>query len=334
VPSQTPSPSPATRRVAQQRKRPASSSTKSAGELRNSAAAAKAALARTVASGPALPLDAATGDSARTGLIRLRGAFTIPLSRLRADPLQPRREFDDVELRELASSLEKQGMLQPIRVWYVEADDVYQIISGERRFRAASIAAFTDVPCLIEDMPPAGGDRLGLLIEQIVENWQRAELRPIDLSNALAEMRDVHGKSQSDIAKSLGKSEGEVSRLLSIQKVDPALRELAKGDDSGLLNRRTLVAVASLPSEKQHAFVERIRERKLTAIQAEREARRLKSQGRGERVSRAPGTLRRFIVGNATVEVRFRKRDATNEEIADALRRAAAAAEGRDDSVA
>jgi ParB family chromosome partitioning protein len=301
-------------------------STKSSGARRNSAEAALDAAARTFSTTPSLPLESVSAvDPAQEGRQRLRGAFLIDLDRIQADPDQPRREFDEEELANLTASIQERGVRQPIRVWYVAEAEMYQIIAGERRYRASKAAGLTAIPCLVEDMPSAQPTlpRVEILVEQISENWQRADLKPLELSNALAELRDALGIGPRELSQRLSKPESEISRLLSLQKIDPSLRESLTADDQNGLTRRHLVAVAKLHPDEQQGFVESVRERKLTAMETEREA----SHKVGERAGRgAParrGSFRRFVIGNATVEVRFRKREATDADVLDALDRAA-----------
>ena len=90
------------------------------------------------------------GDPLQAGRQRLKGAFLIDVARIRPDPKQPRREFDDGELKELTTSVSERGLKQPLRVWFVANDDIYQIVSGERRYRAALAAGGKKPPYDLE----------------------------------------------------------------------------------------------------------------------------------------------------------------------------------------
>ena len=165
--------------------------------------------------------DGQNGGPAREGVTRLRGAYSIEIEKVRPDPQQPRREFNEDELKNLTASITERGIKQPVRVWFVEAEDLFQIISGERRYRAAVAAGFTELPCIIEDAPKDGGalPRREILVDQVVENWQRQDLNPYDLSDALKELRDDHGLSQDEISRLTGKPKSEISRFLAMQRV-------------------------------------------------------------------------------------------------------------------
>ena len=260
----------------------------------------------------------------------MRGAYTIALSRVRPDPRQPRREFSDDELRNLTASIIERGIKQPVRVWFVEADDIFQIISGERRYRAAIAAGFTELPCIIEDAPQGGGvlPRREILVDQLVENWQREDLKPYDLSDSLKELRDEHGLSQDDIAKRIGKPKSEISRFLAMQRVVPAVQKIIREDDDDRYSRRHVVALAQLEPDEQSAVAEKIQAEKLSAVETEREvSRRKKSRDTGQGARGAPVTVRRFAIGSAKVQITFRKRAVTRTEILDLLDRVRAIVE-------
>src|SRR5205085_1003062 len=146
------------------------------------------------------------------------------------------------------------------RVWQVQDQDTYQIISGERRYRAALAAGLAMLPCIIDEAPAgAVPPRREILVDQIVENWQREDLNPYDLSDALKELRDAHGLSQQDIAKVTGKPKSEISRLLAMQRVAAAAQQTIRQDEARRFSRRHVVAVSQLPAEEQTIFVEDIK---------------------------------------------------------------------------
>ncbi len=254
--------------------------------------------------------------------MRLRGAYSIEIGLIRPDPLQPRREFDEQEQQNLIASVTEHGIRQPVRVWHVEAENVYQIISGERRYRAAVAAKFAVVPCIIEDAP-AGTvpPRKGILVDQIVENWQRADLKPYDLSDALKELRDEHGMSQDDIARLIGKPKSEISRFLAMQRVAPEVQREIRQDESGTFSRRHVVAISKLVPKEQVVVAGKIKTEKLTATETEREVSRRVQKGTGRAVRGSPITVRRFTVGSAQVKITFRKRSATDADVLDLLDR-------------
>src|SRR5947209_4864465 len=166
---------------------------KSAGEVKNSAEAALNAAARTFGTFPSLPLS--DGPTSHAGAVegrqRLTGAFLIELHRIRPDPAQPRKNLDTQAQRELTDSIRQIGILQSITVRYLEDQDIYQVITGERRFQAARSLELPSIPCWVQT--PKNED---ILLHQLVENWQRSDLHPFELADALACLRDANGYSQ------------------------------------------------------------------------------------------------------------------------------------------
>ena len=129
---------------------------------------------------------------------------------------------------------------------------MYQIIAGERRYQAALAAGLSEIPCWVQNPKEEH-----ILVHQIVENWQRAELHPYDLADALARLRDVTGYSQKKLAEVTGKPESEVSRLLSLLRINPAVQQQARRDMAGTVTKRHLVALAQLtPEDQQEVMVE------------------------------------------------------------------------------
>jgi len=153
-------------------------------------AEALAAADRTFGDSPTIPLasEPSPAEGSLEGRRRLGGAFTIALNRIRPDPDQPRRRLDTDAQKELTDSVKRLGVLQPITVRFLEAENTYQVITGERRYHAARAAGLTEIPCWVQS--PKEDE---VLLHQIVENWQRLDIPPYDLADALARLRDANG---------------------------------------------------------------------------------------------------------------------------------------------
>ncbi len=251
----------------------------------------------------------------------MRGAFFVKIELLKPDPTQPRKTFTAEKLAELTASVQQRGIRQPIRVRWDETNGQYWIIAGERRYRAAMAAGLVEMPCILADA--RSSEKREVLIDQVIENWQRADLEPVELHFALVRLRDEVGMTQDEIVVETGKSKSEVSRFLSLANVSADIMEEARSDTTGRFGRTTLEALAQVSGDDQEVLAEKVREGSLSAKEVEREARRIRQRNQGKHVGRGPGITRRFVVGNATVEVTFRKREATSEEVADVLQRAA-----------
>lgn len=145
------------------------------------------------------------------GRRRLPNSYLIERSKITPDPEQPRKQFDEQELNELAASMRARGIKQPLTVrWHVESS-TYRIIDGGRRFLASEMAGLTELPCWIQE-----GDSKEILVDQIVHNWQRADLKPEETADALARLRDEFGRTQKAISDLTGKPQSEISKFLAI----------------------------------------------------------------------------------------------------------------------
>src|SRR5262245_31390895 len=131
----------------------------------------------------------------------------VPLRDVRPNPDQPRKHFDDDKLRELSESIKAHGLLQPIVVRRVETG--FELLAGERRFRAAHLAELDRLPALVRDVD----DPLEIAL---IENLQREDLSPLEEAEALATLIARHGYSHREVAELLGKSRPYVSNTLAL----------------------------------------------------------------------------------------------------------------------
>jgi len=143
----------------------------------------------------------------------------LELDEIDFDPEQPRREFDAEKLAELASSIKEHGLINPILVRLLPGGS-YRLVAGERRLRSFKLLGRKTIPAVI-DQQEEGKE---LLSKQLVENLQRADLSPIEKSDAIARLRDEHGLSVRDLASRLGVSKSAVQRALDIQTLPPELK--------------------------------------------------------------------------------------------------------------
>lgn len=270
-----------------------------------------------------LAADSAATPAEQRGRKQLKGAFAIDLSRIRPDPTQPRRLLDDDALEELAASIRRHGVMQAITVRYLAEDDVYQIISGERRFLATKLAGFSTIPCQIQD--PKENE---ILVRQIVENWQRAQLHPFEIADSLEKLRDGNGYSQKDLARETGKPEPEISKFLKLLELAPSVQKDARNDASGVLTFRHLYNVARLAPDEQSAVVFAVREQRMTAIETEKLVRKTIARRTAAPKRGAPVTKVEYVTAKAKVTLTFRKKTVEKEDILAALDEARKRAEG------
>lgn len=136
--------------------------------------------------------------------------LTIPLANIRTNPRQPRKEFDEASLKELASSIQKQGVLQPILVEEI-APGEYSIVAGERRYRASKMAGLETIPALVKDFTD-----LQRLEVSLIENIQRENLNPIEEAKAYAYLIQEAGITQEELASRVGKNRSTISNSMRL----------------------------------------------------------------------------------------------------------------------
>lgn len=144
----------------------------------------------------------------------------IPVSQIVEDPDQPRREMDTESLQGLADSLRQHGMLQPIVVKPLHHVNMYQIVVGERRWRAAQMAGLYEIPCIVREV-----DAEEALTDQLIENLQREDLKPLDRARALQMAKTRLGLSNRDLASRLGISERMVAYMLELLELPQDIAE-------------------------------------------------------------------------------------------------------------
>lgn len=210
----------------------------------------------------------------------------------------------------MTESVRQLGILQPITVRFLDRENIYQIISGERRYHAAITAGFAEIPCWVQS--PREQD---ILLHQVVENWQRADLHPFEIADALAALREANGYSQRQLAELTAKSEVEISKLLALLDLAPDAQKLAREDTSGVLTRRHLYAASHLAPDQQQGFLTEVREQRLTATEAEKTAAVRHTNGHGAKPRGAPVSVRRFVAAGATIIIKFRKQNVTDDDV-------------------
>lgn len=157
-------------------------------------------------------LSALMADVDVTSAAAPQSTQTVPVEQITANPDQPRRAFDPEALAELAASLKSRGVLQPLIVRpHPREPGIYQIVAGERRWRAAQIAQLHDLPVIIRDMTDTE-----VLEIALIENIQRADLNPIEEAASFRQLMERFGHTQEQLAEALDKSRSHISNLLRL----------------------------------------------------------------------------------------------------------------------
>lgn len=182
---------------------------------------------------------------------------------------QPRRSFDEDALDELASSIKTYGVLQPIIV--NKKDDYYEIVAGERRWRAAKKAGLTEMPCIIkDDITEKSNKEIAL-----IENLQRVDLNPIDKAKGLKELIDDYGMTQKELADSIGISRSNIANSVRILNLDPRVIKLAEDGKLTEGHCRNLVVIED--PEKQYKAALSIIEKGESVRDVERQVKNTKN---------------------------------------------------------
>ncbi len=170
------------------------------------------------------PITAATSAAPARwqGVVKSRDVAEVPVARLVRDSDQPREEFDEAALARLAESIRRRGVLQPIRARWDEGRGAYIVIAGERRWRAATMAGLSTVPCVLVE---ATLDPAELLAVQIVENALREDLRPVEAARAYRRLIELHGWSARQVAQELDLDHSTVIKSLALLELPEAVQE-------------------------------------------------------------------------------------------------------------
>ncbi len=177
---------------------------------------------------------------------RNENALLVPLSRIRPDPDQPRKVFDEEALKELSRSLQEHGVLQPLVVY--RENDLYYIIAGERRFRAAQLAGLEAAPVQLVH------DRSRIKELQLVENLQREDLTLMDEARALANLQKELGASVRGLEQATGKSKSYVSRRLALLKMPIDVQQMLEESPQLFSQAEAVAQIAD--SERRQARIE------------------------------------------------------------------------------
>jgi ParB family chromosome partitioning protein len=190
----------------------------------------------------------------------------LPVDQIRKGRYQPRTRMDEAALEELAASISSQGIVQPLLVRET-AGGGYELIAGERRWRAAQLAGLADVPAVVRRVPDEAALAVGL-----IENIQRENLNPIEEAAGIQRLLDEFGLTHQQAAEAVGRSRVAVSNLLRLLKLDPSVREHL---ESGHIEAGHARALLGLPRDQQVVAAQAVMQRRLSVRQTEELVRRM-----------------------------------------------------------
>ncbi|MFN9121193.1 MAG: ParB/RepB/Spo0J family partition protein [bacterium] len=218
----------------------------------------------------------------------VEGTRELPIDALLPGKYQPRTRMDEAALAELAESIREQGILQPILVRPV-GEGRYEIIAGERRWRASRLAGLTQVPVLVRTIPDESA-----LAMALIENIQREDLNALEEAHGIQRLIDEFGMTHELAAKALGRSRTAVSNLLRLRALGAAVQELLY---AGAIEMGHARALLGLDPAQQIALANRVAAQKLSVRETEREVARLNAPpgvpgGGGRRAAQDPDVAR------------------------------------------
>jgi ParB family transcriptional regulator, chromosome partitioning protein len=193
--------------------------------------------------------DTQTQDTPESPAAAAADPRSLPVERIQRGRYQPRRMFDEDKLRELADSIVAQGMVQPIVVRAVDTDR-YEIIAGERRWRAAQLAGLSDVPVVIKQV-----DDQGAMAMALIENIQRDDLNPLEEASALHRLLNEFELTHQQVAQAVGKSRTTVTNLIRLLDLNPDVKALLEQGVIEMGHARALLALKDLLQSEAAAQV-------------------------------------------------------------------------------
>lgn len=202
-------------------------------------------------------------------IVEKNGEILVKIDEIEPNRSQPRQYFDEEALQELADSIQTHGIIQPLIVQ--KHDDFYQIIAGERRWRAARLAGLTEIPVIVKDYSPMETMEIAL-----VENLQREDLNPIEEAIAFQKLIDEFGLKQEEAAEKVSKSRTAVTNTLRLLKLDDRVKQMIIDEMISSGHGRSLLAITD--KELQYTTAMKIFDNKLSVRETERLVKNLLSE--------------------------------------------------------
>lgn len=208
--------------------------------------------------------------------------ITLRISEIEPNRTQPRKAFDEEALAELSESIREHGVLQPILVRPM-LQGGYQIVAGERRYRAARLAGLTEIPATVRELSEEETMELAL-----IENLQRENLSPLEEAAGYKHLMDSYSLSQDQVAKAVGKSRPAVANAVRLLSLDDSVRELLEDGILSAGHARALLSIENKAVQKSAA--EEIVRKKLSVREAEKLTKKLNKQ-KSEKTEKKPQSM-------------------------------------------
>jgi len=222
-----------------------------------------------------------TGGNLKTNVVEQVTSITrIPLEQIQTNPKNPRRDFDEQALNELAASIKLHDIIQPLTVSKL-ADGKYQLIAGERRYRASKLAGLKDVPAYVRQ-----ANDNELLELALLENLQREDLNAIEISLSYKRMMDELHYTQEQVAERMGKERSTVTNYIRLLKLPPGIQLAVRNGSLSMGHARALINIDTI--DRQLFVFEEIKSKQLSVRQTEELVRKMYKDGPGVKSSAKP----------------------------------------------
>lgn len=216
----------------------------------------------------------------------------ISIDKIRANRYQPRQEFDESALDELKDSIVQHGILQPILLRQLPDDQGYELVAGERRFRAAKLAGLLDVPALVRPLSDAASTEIAL-----IENLQREDLNAIEEARAYQNLLQNFALTQEALAERVGRSRSHIANMMRLLKLDPHVQEYLANGSLTVGQARPLIVLTDAALQREAADI--IMARECSARQAEELVKRMQKDadavGANEKLTQEQGVQAIFL---------------------------------------
>lgn len=230
-------------------------------------------------------LNGGMNESYEAGGENASGVQKIPLDKIIPNRYQPRKTFNEESLQGLAESLKQHGLTQPIVVVYDPGMDKYELVVGERRFRASQLAGFTEIDCIIHSKL----DDKQMCALALIENIQREDLNPIETALGYKSLMQKFMISQTELGEYCGKSKAAVSNSLRLLNLEPEIQEAIKNGDISEGHGRALLMVSD--EKKREVLFKKIISSKMSVRQAEEAAKNTMDETVKQKPQKTPDTL-------------------------------------------
>ncbi len=196
-------------------------------------------------------------DNNKTGVLK------INISQIKPNPNQPRKNFNDLDLNELALSIKNQGIIQPIVVRPID-NSQYEIVAGERRWRASQLAGLHEVECVIKEL-----EQNEILEAALIENIQREDLNVIEEAKAYKTLIEIKNLNNDKLSKLVGKSSSHVSNILRLLELDIKIQQMVIDDQLTMGHARALIGVPNAIEKAQEILSKNLSVRQVEKITSE-----------------------------------------------------------------